>query len=228
MSSSSSSSSSSPIPTIQIPTTFDQLDTASRLPFDQANSLISRADPTLVESWGRKLYGTKFGEGYMHSTDHRAALVTLLGREPTYREVYDSYHAGSANIDAARIKSGAGDGLRPDGWSSWNEEQRRYSVLVHRYGINQGSRIMAGRAKDPDPTATAKQYADWSGDVQPPQPPISPVKPPLDPIKPPVDPPVDPVDPIKPPSPPPADLISGTMTLTIAGVSHRFKITEDR
>jgi hypothetical protein len=199
---------------IPIPTTFDQLDTASRLPFDQANAIISRASSTLVESWGRRLYGSKFGEGYMHSTDHRAALLIILGREPSYREVYDSYHAGSANIDLARIRS-QGDS-RPAEWDQWNNEQKMLAVLVSRYGINRGSRISDGRVKDPDSASTQALFTEWNGSVT-----TEPSKPPVGPEDPPVPP-----KPL-PPSPPSLpSKITGTLTLTVDGVLRTLKVTE--
>lgn len=187
---------------MKIPTTFAELDQASHLPFSQGNGLISLADDSLVQRWGVGIYGAKFGFGYLHSSDHYAALKVILEREPTYREVYDSYHGGSKNIDAARIKMGGGQ--RPQEWDQWTEEQRKYAVLVHLYGIVAGSRILDGKRKDPSPEKTKDLMRLWGMAVPGDPPTVPPEKP-----EPPPETPPDklPDGPILPPSPGPTQLI---------------------
>lgn len=169
---------------MKTPTTFGELEQAAQLPFHEGNSLISRAKKALVESWGASIY-PNWGHGYLHSSDHTAALRILLGREPTFRETYDSWHGGSKNIDAARIKEGGGG--RPAEWDSMTAEGKLYAVLVHRYGINRGSKILDGM-KDPDKAATQALLDEWSGGPVPP-----PAPPPLPPVEPPPPPPAPPV-----------------------------------
>lgn len=220
-----------PPTTVKIPTTLGDLDTAAKLPFHEGNALISRADKSLVEQWGRRNYGANFGNGYLHSTDHYGALKVLFDREPTYREVYDSYHSGSKNIDAARVKSSGG--LRPSEWDNWDDNSKRYAVLVHRYGITRGSRILDGKMKDPFPIDTQKQIDDWNHTVMP-----KPVDPPItDPTIPPIepepnkpkttDPFVPPTEPPSPVNPVPIGSITGSITLSIDGVTRRFAIREE-
>jgi hypothetical protein len=177
---------------MKIPATFAELNQAADLPFSEGNTLISQAGKSLVENWGRSLY-PNFGAGYLHSSDHYAALNVILEREPTFREVYDSLHAGSRNIDLARKKM-SGD-LRPSGWDTMSAEARRYAVLVHLHGISKGSKIFDGRAKDPKPTATAELLAEWSGGAVP----TPPVEPPAPPPEPPA-PPTPPTPPVPAPS----------------------------
>lgn len=152
------------------PQSFADLNAAAERPFNEAMGIISRADSALVERWGRSLW-PNFGAGYLHSSDHYAALKVLYpDREPTYRRVYDSYHKeGSRNIDAARVKSSGGE--RPAGWEEWTDQQKLYGVLVHLYGITKGSKILDG-AKDPDPEKTRLQLEAWGGKAQPVPPPV--------------------------------------------------------
>jgi uncharacterized protein YndB with AHSA1/START domain len=161
---------------MKIPTTCPELYEAANLPFQEGNTLISQADNALVVECFSKIY-SNFGSGYLHSSDHYAALRVLLDREPTFREVYDSYHSGSKNIDAARIK--AGGGQRPQEWEHWTEEQRRYAVLVHLYGISAGSKILDGKRKDPSPEKTRELMLLWGMTVpeEPSEKPPEPQKP---------------------------------------------------
>jgi uncharacterized protein YndB with AHSA1/START domain len=162
---------------MKIPTTCAELYEAANLPFQQGNALITQADNALVVECFTKIY-PNFGFGYLHSSDHYAALRVLLEREPTFREVYDSYHGGSKNIDAARIKVGGGQ--RPQEWEHWTEEQRRYGVLVHLYGISAGSKIFDGKRKDPNPEKTRELMLLWGMTVpeEPSEKPPEPQKPP--------------------------------------------------
>lgn len=158
----------------KIPTTFAELEQVANLPFSEARGIISQADSNLVRKWGESIY-PNFGFGYLHSSDHSAALRIILNREPTYREVYDSYHSGSKNINLAREKMGAG--LRPTGWDNWTDEQKRYSVLVHLYGITAGSRILDGKRKDPSPEKTKALMVLWGLNEKEPQEPEKPKEP---------------------------------------------------
>ena len=143
---------------MKIPTTCAELYEAANLPFQEGNTLISQANDALVVECFSKIY-SNFGHGYLHSSDHYAALRVLLDREPTFREVYDSYHGGSKNIDAARNKLGGGQ--RPQEWEHWTDEQRRYAVLVQLYGISAGSRIFDGKRADPSPQKTRDLMLLW-------------------------------------------------------------------
>jgi hypothetical protein len=179
---------------MKIPTTFGELNQAADLPFDEGNALISQANKSLVARWGKSLYPRNWGNGYLHSSDHKAALRILLERDPTFAEVYASWHGGSRNIDLAREKESGGK--RPDGWDSMTPETRLYFVLVQRYGAAAGSRIFDG-AKDPNPDGTAALLAEWSGGSLPPAP--------VEPSRPVPDPPSPPTPPT-PPVPGPSDL----------------------
>lgn len=167
---------------MKTPVNYTELDEAATLPFKEGNALISRANKGLVENWGRSLY-SNFGLGFLHSSDHLAALRILLEREPTFAEVYRSWHvSGSKTIDDARKKQNSG---RPSEWNSMDAQARRYAVLVHLYGIRDGSRILDGKKKDPHPDATQALLEEWSGGpVTPPAPP-PPVEPPAPPPAPP-------------------------------------------
>lgn len=164
---------------MKIPTTCPELYAAANLLFNEGNALISQADSALVVECFSKIY-PNFGQGYLHSSDHYAALKVLLEREPTFREVYDSYHSGSKNIDAARIKEGGGE--RPLEWDSWTEQQRLYAVYVHLYGISTGSKILDGKRNDPSPQKTRDLMLLWGmtvPDEKPEEKPEEPQKPPV-------------------------------------------------
>lgn len=143
---------------MKIPTNCPELYEAAKLPFHQGNALISQADKALVVECFSKIY-PNFGFGYLHSSDHYAALQILLEREPTFKEVYDSYHGGSRNIDAARLKQGGGQ--RPEDWEHWTDQQRLYAILVHLNGISLGSKILDGKRKDPHPDKTRELMLRW-------------------------------------------------------------------
>lgn len=149
---------------MNIPKTCEELYQAADLPFHEGNRLISLANKELVVQCFTRIY-PRFGFGYLHSTDHYAALQILLGREPTFREVYDSYHSGSEKIDAARQKLNAGQ--RPSGWDDWTEDQRRYAVLVEIHGVNAGSRIFDGKRPDPSPEKTQNLQRLWGMNLLP-------------------------------------------------------------
>ena len=197
---------------MNVPTTCAELQAAANLPFNEGNALISRADKTLVVQCFSQIY-PNFGFGYLHSSDHVAALQILLEREPTFREVYDSYHAGSRNIDLARQK--AGGGLRPAEWESWSAETRRLNVLIHLHGIAKGSKIFDGKRPDPTPEKTRDLLLLWGG--------VSDL--PSDPPTPP--PPPEPTDPTEPePAKPVKITVQGEVVITAAdGTERRIPFT---
>jgi len=145
---------------MNVPKNCAELQAAANLPFNEGNALISQANKEMMVQCFSQIY-PNFGFGYLHSSDHYAALQILLEREPTFREVYDSYHAGSRNIDLARQK--AGGGLRPEGWEGWNAETRRLNVLIHLHGISKGSKIFDGKKADPTPDKTRDLLLLWGG-----------------------------------------------------------------
>ncbi|HET9228369.1 MAG TPA: hypothetical protein VFR31_16965 [Thermoanaerobaculia bacterium] len=153
-----------------------------------------------------RLYAN-FGHGFMHAHDHHRALVVVLGREPTFREVQDSWHLqGSRNIDLARQKAGGGE--RPEDWDRWDDNAKRLAVLVHLHGMSTGGKIFEGKRKDPTPAKTEELFRLWNGGVGPKDPPIDP-------------PPVDPPDPKKP-----KVELSGEIRLTVDGVVRVFQLVE--
>jgi hypothetical protein len=199
----------STMPSTKVPTTLEELNRISHLPFREAVSAMKGTSPELMIAWGESLYGKRFGYGFMHgASDHFGALEVLLEREPTFREVYDSWQkSGAKNIDASRIKSGGG--ARPMDWDRWTPEQKRYGVLVHRYGMVKGGKILDGKA-DPDPEGTLRQLREWNGDTG--------TKPEPDPVDPPVTPPPSPPAKVTP--------VRGTLILNVDGVERRFNLTE--
>lgn len=94
---------------------------------------------------GEQRWGKNFGQkGFMHQTDHQAALRVILGREPTWMEVQDSWSRGAANIWKARKLVSPG----PD--PSWPPETRRLYDLMEKWGPEKGQRIFDGKEPDPD------------------------------------------------------------------------------
>lgn len=198
---------------MKIPATCPELMTIATLPYSQAAGLISQADPSLVSSCFSSRY-PNWGHPFMHASDHKAALVILLGREPSFLEVQDSAHlTGSKNIDAARVKSGAGADSRPSGWDDWTNDQRRYHVLVHIHGMNRGGKIFDGKIKQTvaEKAKTEALIVLWG------------LKEPSEPVTPPIDPaPVEPI-PVSP-----AIEISGEITIKVFGVDRMFILVEKK
>lgn len=94
---------------------------------------------------GEQRWGKDFGKhGFMHQTDHQAALRVILGREPTWLEVQDSWNQGGANIWRARKLTDTG----PD--PNWPPETLRLYNLITKWGPEKGQRIFAGKEPDPD------------------------------------------------------------------------------
>lgn len=188
-------------------TTCSQVMQLADLPFNQAQGALSKIGGTIVGTCFNAIY-PNYGFGYLHSSDHYAALKILLEREPTYREVYDSYHAGSKNIDLARVKSGGGD--RPSGWDEWTEQQKLYAVLTHVHGIARGSKILDGKLPDSKPEETRALMLKWGMTL-------------------PGEPPTPPPTPSPSPTPTPAPSGAATGTLTIkekSGAVRNFTLTE--
>lgn len=164
--------------------------------FDVAEKLFAAFDGQSLLAAGEARWGKNFGQrGYMHSTDHRAALVKIRGgKEPTWLEIYDSWVSGDRNITQAFL-------MNPDDGSL-------SYCLIREYGsISRGQRewgsiqatgkLSNGRALEGE---CAKRLVPVP--VEPDKPPVEPpdpVKPPIDP-QPPIVPPVTP--PITPPAPP--------------------------
>ena len=94
---------------------------------------------------GEQRWGRNFSQhGFMHQTDHQAALRVILGREPTWLEVQDSWNHGGANIWKARRITDTG----PD--PNWDPETLRLYNLMNKWGPERGQRIFAGKEPDPD------------------------------------------------------------------------------
>lgn len=133
-----------------------------------------RAGTALSVACLAQRYGPRWANtGYMKQGDHRFALIVLLGREPTYLEVFDSWIIqGSTNINAARNRVGYDVTGRPTNWEHVPPEHHRLHVLIKLYGASRGSRIFDGAATDPDPAKTAELLALWRGTSVPvPEPP---------------------------------------------------------
>jgi hypothetical protein len=73
------------------------LEIGSNNTFDVAEGLFAAFDGQSILACGETRWGRDFGKhGFMHSTDHRSALLKITGHEPTWLEVYDSWSAGDA------------------------------------------------------------------------------------------------------------------------------------
>lgn len=65
--------------------------------FDEAERLFAAFDGQSILACGEVQFGRDFGKhGFMHSTDHRSALLKILGHEPTWFKVYESWTSGDA------------------------------------------------------------------------------------------------------------------------------------
>ncbi|MES1243854.1 MAG: hypothetical protein ABUT39_19770 [Acidobacteriota bacterium] len=85
-------------------TTEKWLEIGSGNNFDDAERLFAAFDNQSILECGEARWGRDFGKhGFMHSTDHRSALVKINGKEPTWLEVYDSWSAGDAIPTQARL-----------------------------------------------------------------------------------------------------------------------------
>ena len=73
------------------------LEIGSSNTFDVAEGLFAAFDGQSILACGEMRWGRDFGKhGFMHSTDHRSALLKIYGVEPTWLAVYDSWSAGDA------------------------------------------------------------------------------------------------------------------------------------
>lgn len=119
------------------------------LPFEQAQGALAQQTgggqnllAALKAQYGG---GGNFDTGFMHTTDHQAALRQLLGREPTFDEVQKSWRSGPANIEAARKSYQAqAPGV---GQENWTPAQKRMNDLISQYGIVQGSKMFDQEVK---------------------------------------------------------------------------------
>jgi hypothetical protein len=112
------------------------------------------------QRWGRDYQK----HGFMHQTDHVAALRVLHpDREPRWLEVQDSWVAGPANIWKARDLNDLG----PD--PSWDAATLRLYNLIKKWGPTKGQRIFDGKEPDPD-AATPTQPTGPTQPTDPPQP----------------------------------------------------------
>jgi hypothetical protein len=117
------------------------------LPYEEAQAAFLGVD-NLIEL-GEQRWRKDFGQhGFMHQTDHQAALRVILGREPTWLEVQDSWNQGGENIWLARRIQDTG----PD--PSWPPETLRLYNLINKWGPVRGQRIFAGKEPDPDAGTT--------------------------------------------------------------------------
>lgn len=71
------------------------LEIGSNNTFDVAEGLFPAFDSASVLACGEARWGRNFAQrGFMHSTDHRSALLKIHGHEPMWLAVYDSWSAG--------------------------------------------------------------------------------------------------------------------------------------
>lgn len=71
------------------------LEIGSNNNFDDGERLFAAFDNQSILECGETRWGRDFGKhGFMHSTDHRSALLKIHGQEPTWLAVYDSWSAG--------------------------------------------------------------------------------------------------------------------------------------
>lgn len=127
--------------------TMQQFEELGSAPYEQAQASF-RGVENLIEL-GEQRWGKDFGKhGFMHQTDHQAALRVILGREPSWLEVQESWNAGAANIWRARKLTDTG----PD--PDWPPETLRLYNLMNKWGPERGQRIFAGKEPDPDAGTT--------------------------------------------------------------------------
>lgn len=145
--------------------TYEQWLQLTKLPFDEANAKMAN-EPKIQEYKIRFTNRANPDAGwFMHQTDHEAALKTLLDREPTWAEVWESLFS-SNNIDAAWRKSSfAADGAPNDWPPSDGTDTREYMRLVtalrpyHSYST--ATQIADGKRRDPHPAKTAENIRKW-------------------------------------------------------------------
>lgn len=152
--------------------------------FDDAERLFASFDGQSLLAVGELRWGKNFGQrGFMHSTDHRAALVKINGgREPTWLEVYDSWSAGDRIPTQAFL-------MNPDDGSLSYCLTREYGSISRgqrEWGSIQATgKLSNGRALEGE---CAKRLTP--APIEPDKPPVEPDKPPVDPLPPPLPVPV--------------------------------------
>ena len=127
--------------------TMQEFEERGKAPYEQAQASFVGVE-NLIEL-GEQRWGKDFGKhGFMHQTDHQAALRIILGREPSWLEVQESWNRGGENIWKARKMTDTG----PD--PNWPPETLRLYNLMNKYGPVRGQRIFAGKEPDPDAGTT--------------------------------------------------------------------------
>jgi len=153
--------------------------------FDTAVKLFGAFDSQSFLSRGEERWGKNFAQnGFMHSTDHRAALIKILGHEPMWLAVYDSWSAGDAIPTQARL-------MDPDDGTLVTCLIRQYNSISR--GMKEwGSIISTGKLSNGKPVTGV-----CVSRIIPAQPPVKPpIEPPIKPpITSPIDPPITPVNP---------------------------------
>lgn len=113
-------------------------------------------------------YGTggNFDQGYMHSSDHQAALRQLLGREPTFDEVQKSWRSGSGNIEAARTSYNK-EGVPADRRDGWTPDTYALSDAIDKQGLAAGTAAFNASRTVPTPGAPPPPAAPPPAPSQP-------------------------------------------------------------
>lgn len=143
------------------------LEIGSNNTFDVAEGLFAAFDSESFLACGETRWGKDFGKkGFMHSTDHRAALVRINGVEPTWLQVYDSWSAGDGIPTQARL-------MDPDDGSltyclirffnSMARGMREWNAILSTGKLSNGKPVMGecadrvdGGPPPPPPTEKAK------------------------------------------------------------------------
>lgn len=173
-------------------TTAQFLEIGSNNDFDAAEKLFNQFDSLSLLAQGEQRWGKNFGQrGYMHSTDHRAALLKIKGKEPSWLEIYDSWASGDGNITQAFL-------MEPDdgslsyclirSFNSVSRGLREWNYILSTGKLSNGRELTGECAK--------RMTQEPPGPVEPPV--IPPVEPPIDPIDPPVIPTITPPTTAKP------------------------------
>lgn len=134
---------------------------AASVTFDEGNGYFGGSLSGITKLCSEARWGADYAQhGYMHSTDHLAALRCILKREPTYLEVYDSWSAGESAICQARQSGCFGDPTPFD----------LLSCLTLNLCVANGSRLYNEivACKKPVPAVCAQWPAPSCGNVPPP------------------------------------------------------------
>lgn len=193
--------------------TYDQWLRLTELPIDEANAAMS-GEPRVTEYKARFTGRANPDVGhFMHEPDHAAALRVILGREPTWAEVWGSLFSED-NVNRAWFMTLLLPDGAPENWAlDDGTEERRYLRNLtavrflhgnHSYAF--AAAVLDGKRRDPSPNQTAEQMAAWdaiaarrsSAKPPPSPPPPSPPPPPPPPPEPQPEP-----KPAPEPTPPP-------------------------